>query len=152
MKNINNGFTLIELLVVIGIISVLTTVVFVSLDPARRFKDARNTRRLNDASSILTAIHQYIVDTGGSLPAGVGATASQIGTCVSSGATNCSGSLAACVDLDTVLNNSKYLKNNPLDPNGGNDQYTGYSVSKDTNNLFTVTACLSEGTTIAVSR
>lgn len=146
------GFTLIELLVVIGIISALTTVVFVALDPAKRFKDARNARRTNDADTLISAIHQYIVDTGGSLPAGVGATASQIGSCASGGATNCAGAAAACIDLASVLSSNKYLKNNPVDPQVGTTATTGYSVVKDANNLFTVNACAAEGTTIQISR
>ena len=147
-----NGFTLIELLVVIGIISALTAVVFVSLDPAKRFKDARNARRTTDSDTILAAVHQYIVDTGGSLPAGIGATASQIGSCATGGATLCAGSNAACVDLATVLSSNKYLKTNPIDPQNGSAATTGYSIVKDANNLFTVTSCLSEGTTITISR
>jgi len=146
------GFTLIELLVVIGIISALTTVVFVALDPAARFKAARNARRTTDADTILAAVHQYIVDNSGALPAGVGATASQIGTCATGGATNCPGATTACIDIGATLSSNKYLKTNPIDPQTGTAATTGYSVVKDANNLFTVNACLSEGTTIAISR
>lgn len=146
-----NGFTLIELLVVIGIIAALTTVVFVALDPAKRFKDARNARRITDTDTILGAIHQYIVDTGGSMPSGIGTSASQIGSCTTGGNTFCAGAGAACVDLAAVLGSNKYIKTNPVDPSGS-AATTGYSVSKDANNLFTVTSCLAEGTTIAVSR
>jgi len=147
-----NGFTLIELLVVIGIIAALTTVVFVAIDPAKRFRDARNARRISDADTILGAIHQYIVDTGGSLPSGIGASTSQIGSCTTGGTTLCSGAATACIDLATVLGANKYLKTNPIDPQSGTAATTGYSVSKDANNLFTVTACLGEGTTITTSR
>jgi len=146
-----NGFTLIELLVVIGIIAALTTVVFVALDPAKRFKDARNARRITDTDTILGAIHQYIVDTGGSMPAGIGISAAQIGSCTTGGNTSCAGAGAGCIDLATTLSSNKYLKTNPIDPSGS-AATTGYSVSKDANNLFTVTACLAEGTTISVSR
>lgn len=146
------GFTLVELLVVIGIISALTAVVFVALDPAKRFRDARNARRTNDSDTILAAVHQYIVDTGGSLPAGVGATASQIGNCVAGGGSLCSGANAACIDLASVLGSNKYLKTNPIDPGVGTTATTGYSISKDSNNLFTVTACDAENTTIQISR
>lgn len=146
------GFTLIELLVVIGIIAALTTVVFVALDPAKRFKDARNARRTTDSDTILAGIHQYIVDTGGSMPAGVGTSVAQIGTCPSGGATLCTGAAAACVDLASALGSNKYLKSNPIDPQGGSAATTGYSVVKDANNLFTITACLAEGTTISTSR
>ena len=152
MLHQKKGFTLIELLVVIGIISALTAVVFVALDPAKRFKDARNARRTTDADTILAAVHQYIVDTGGSLPVGVGATASQIGTCASGGATLCPGANTACIDIGSTLSSNKYLKANPTDPGAGTAATTGYSIIKDANNLFTVNACLSEGTTITVSR
>lgn len=145
------GFTLIELLVVIGIISALTTVVFVALDPAARFKAARNARRVTDADTILAAVQQYVVDNGGALPAGIGATASQIGTTNGGCATNCPGANVACIDIGATLTSNKYLKSNPIDPNG-TAVATGYSIVKDANNLFTVTACLAEGTTIAVSR
>jgi len=138
MKN-KKGFTLIELLVVIGIIAALSVTVFVALDPAKRFKDARNARRMTDADTILAAVHQYVVDTGGSMPVGIGVGSSQIGTC------------AGCVDVATVLSSNKYLKTNPIDPQGSAAS-TGYTISKDANNLFTVGASLSEGTTIAISR
>lgn len=152
MKN-KMGFTLIELLVVIGIISALTTVVFVALDPAKRFTDARNARRTTDVDTILSAVHQYIVDNGGALPAGVGTSITQIGTCPSGGATNCPGAQAACINIGATLTSNKYLKSNPIDPSSsGTVLTTGYSITKDANNLFTVNACLAEGTTIAVSR
>lgn len=146
------GFTLIELLVVIGIISALTTVVFVALDPAARFKAARNARRVTDADTVLAAVQQYIVDNGGALPAGmVGTTLYQIGTCSGTAATNCPGATSNCLDLGTTLSSNKYLKTNPVDPSG-TAAATGYSITKDANNLFTVNACLAEGTTISVSR
>lgn len=147
-----SGFTLIELLVVIGIIAALTTVVFVAIDPAKRFKDARNARRITDADTLLGAVHQFIVDTGGSMPAGIGASSSQIGSCTTGGSTLCPGAGTACVDLANILGANKYIKTNPIDPQGGSAATTGYSVSKDVNNLFTITACLAEGTTISTSR
>jgi prepilin-type N-terminal cleavage/methylation domain-containing protein len=150
MKN-KSGFTLVELLVVIGIIATLAIVVFVALNPAKRFQDARNARRSTDVDTILSAVHQYIVDNAGSLPAGIGATASQIGSCVTGGATPCTGAAAACVDLAATLGSNKYLKTNPIDPQG-TAATTGYSISKDANNLFTITACSAEGTTINITR
>ncbi|MFA6249915.1 MAG: type II secretion system protein [Candidatus Shapirobacteria bacterium] len=148
-KKYQKAFTLIELLVVISIIATLAAVVFVALDPAKRLKDARDSRRWNDVNTLLTAMHQYIVDTGGSMPPGVTSTASQLGTCASGGATNCTGAGTACLDIGGTL--VKYLKSVPVDPKGSAAS-TGYSVVKDTNNILTINACLSEGTTISVSR
>lgn len=149
----NEGFTLIELLVVIAIIAILAVVVFVALDPVSRFADSRNSRRWTDVNNVLTAIHEYVVDNGGSLPTGITAdgTEYQLGTCGSGGASPCTGAAAACLDLSTPL--ATYLKSIPEDPNGGSAATTYYSVSSDTNNLITVKACSAEnGETIEVSR
>ncbi|MFA5026137.1 MAG: type II secretion system protein [Candidatus Shapirobacteria bacterium] len=142
------AFTLIELLVVIGIIAALTAVVFVAIDPAKRFRDSRNARRMTDVDTILAAIHQYIVDEGGAVPSGIGISASQIGTCITGGNNLCVGATTACVDLTTVLGNGKYLKINPIDQQNGSEETTGYSVSRDSNNMYTVTSCSAEGTII----
>lgn len=151
--NNKKGFTLIELLVVIAIIAILATVVFVALNPVTRFADARNSRRYSDVNSILTAIHEYIVDNDGSLPSGLSTSMSetQLGTCASGGATLCSGAASACVNLSTPL--VPYLKSIPLDPADGTASTTAYSVAVDANNIVTVTACSAEnGETIEISR
>lgn len=150
-----HAFTLIELLVVMGIIAALTVTVFVAINPLERFKDARDSRRMSDAETILTAVTQFIVDTGGSLPTGVGSSYVQIGTCTAGGGnTLCTGigATTACVDLASVLSSNKYMKSNPLDPKGGSTVTTGYAINKDANNIFTVYACVGEGQTITVSR
>lgn len=121
------GFTLIEILVVIAIIALLATIVFVALDPVRRFADARNSRRWNDVNSILTAIHQYIVDNGGDLPTGL----------ATSQASTELGSCATCDNLTTPL--APYLKSIPVDPEGDATN-TGYFVEVDANNIVTVSA------------
>jgi prepilin-type N-terminal cleavage/methylation domain-containing protein len=152
-RKLLTGFTLIEILLVIGIIAVLATVVIVALDPAKRFADARDSRRLSDIQSILSATQQYIVDNKGVLPAGLDSTARQIGTttsgCSISG--NCSVTAASCLNMSTDL--AKYLKSLPYDPANGSAGTTHYSIVANSNNIVTVTACDSTDTTIAaVSR
>src|SRR5258708_18220698 len=68
IKSLQKGFTLIELLIVIVIITALAVTVFVALNPVKRVKDAHDSRRAADTETILTAIHEYIVDNNGSLP------------------------------------------------------------------------------------
>jgi prepilin-type N-terminal cleavage/methylation domain-containing protein len=158
-KTRQKGFTLIELLIVVSVISALAVTVFVALNPAQRLKDAKDSRRAADVDTILTAIHASIVDTKGSLPAGLttGMSETQLGTGASGCAIatgGCSVTATACVNLATPLD--KYLKTIPIDPSGGTTYTaakTGYSVSVDANNIVTVKACGTEGTVnIAASR
>lgn len=153
------AFTLIELLVVIAIIAALAVVVYSALNPAKRLEDARDSRRNADVDTILTSIHTYIVDNKGSLPAGLSSGMSEIqlgtggsGCAISTG--GCSVVAAACVDVSTPL--VKYLKSMPVDPSGETtytSAKTGYSVVVDANNIVTVKACGTEGSTdISASR
>ncbi|QQR78607.1 MAG: type II secretion system protein [Candidatus Moraniibacteriota bacterium] len=149
-----HAFTLIEILLAIGIIAVLATVVVVSLDPISRFRDARDARRLSDIQSILSAVHQYVIDNQGAFPAGLDTTERQIGT-ASSGCT-IGGQCAVagdgdCVDVSTSL--ERYLKDIPFDPSAGELARSHYSISLNPNNIVTVTACDSDDASIAaVSR
>lgn len=148
-----SGFTLIEILLAIGIIAVLATVVVVSLDPISRFRDARDARRLSDIQSILSAVHQYVIDNQGAFPSGLDTTERQIGT-ASSGCSisgECSVSTGSCVDLSSSLD--RYLKDIPYDPSNGSAARSHYSISLNANNIVTVTACDSDDASIAeVSR
>ncbi|MEK7534020.1 MAG: type II secretion system protein [Patescibacteria group bacterium] len=162
------GFTLIELLIVITIIATLAVTVFVALNPAQRIKDAKDARRTSDIDSILTAIHQAIVDNKGSVPSNLPANPGagnppnerQLGTGDATVAAGCGTAIAtngcntptltACADLMTgTINVSKYLKTMPIDPSGGTTYTavkTGYSVARDANDIITITACNKEGT------
>ena len=168
MKNIftsgkQKGFTLIELLIVITIIATLAVTVFVALDPAKRLKDAKDSRRTSDVDSILTAIHQFIVDNKGSFPSNMpasGGSEVQLGNgssacTISTG--GCSATVATvCADLLTGATNlTKYLKSMPIDPSGGTTYVaskSGYTVTLDSNNIVTIKACGAENTTISSSR
>ena len=67
MKN-KKGFTLIELLIVIAIITILAAGAIVGINPAQRFKQARNATRWNHMNSIATAVYSYAVENAGALP------------------------------------------------------------------------------------
>ena len=140
IKKDNKGFTLIELLVVIAIIAILATVVFVALDPATRFADSRNARRWNDVNSILTAVHECIVDNDGIL-ADCGITDNLVHTL---------GTGVGNLDLSTAL--ARYLKSIPLDPRDGTAADTGYILESDANNIVTISATGENAAVISVSR
>lgn len=145
LKNFKNssGFTLIEILLVIGIIAVLAAVVIVALDPAKRFQDAQDSRRLSDIQSILSAVQQYIVDNKGTLPPGIEATELQIGTasdgCERNDGRICAVDTGGCLNLSSDL--ARYLKTMPYDPVNGSTDTTHYSIQVDENNIVTVRAC-----------
>lgn len=139
----NQGFTLIELLIVITIIAALAVAVFVALNPIKRLSDARDARRVADVETMLTAIHEYIVDNKGVAPAGISASESLLGTAVAGcniTQANCAISTTTCTNLTSPL--AKYLKTIPIDPGSTySAAKTGYSVTLDGNNIVTVKAC-----------
>jgi len=152
------GFTLIELLVVIAIISILAVIVFVALDPITRLAEARNSRRWGDVNNLLTAMHECLVDNDGALASCGGVPVAgetyEIVSDASSGCDDvCTGvtSDTHCADLDTPL--VAYLKTLPTDPGGVTAGHTEYSISIDSNNIITITACSAENSAaISVSR
>jgi prepilin-type N-terminal cleavage/methylation domain-containing protein len=156
-KHGRRGFTLLEILLVIALLATLAVIVIVALNPMKRFEDARNSRRLSDIQSILSAVQQYMVDNKGAIPAGIFSYERQIGTsgggCELS-TTYCSESVSDCIDLSSqefALGN--YLKTIPYDPKYGSSTTTHYTISVDSNNIFTVKACDSTDVNIySVSR
>jgi type IV pilus assembly protein PilA len=149
------GFTLIEILIVIAIIAILAIVVFVALNPAKRIQDANNARRQTDVSTMLTAVHSYVVDNQGNLPAGLtnGMDEMQLGTATTGAAITsggCNVSDTAALDLSTAL--KSYLASVPVDPSGSS-ALTGYSIQVNSSGIVTVRACdAQDGATIAASQ
>ena len=154
MKKNTPAFTLIELLLVIGIIAILAVAVFVALDPAKRFADSRNARRTSDVETILSAVHQYVIDNKGAFPDPLNSGNEMMIGEGTSGCANTNGgcnspSDSSCVNLDSWL--VHYLKTMPVDPGNGTPANTQYDIVKDSNNMVTVTACQAEGTVIQAS-
>jgi len=164
MQNLRNNkaFTLIELLIVIAVMAILTTVVFVALNPLERFQDSRNSRRWSDINAIIGAIKLYQVDNGGALPgelsdenflpdvyyeitegAGLGD-----GSCAS--ADKCIApnvEIEDCIDLEPLVTSGK-LPKMPFDPNDANSTseiITGYYViMSGSNGALTIGSCYEE--------
>src|SRR5581483_11368467 len=68
-KNIKreNGFTIIEVLIVLAIAGLIMLIVFLAVPALQR--NARNTSRKSDASSLASALSEYINNNDGQLPA-----------------------------------------------------------------------------------
>lgn len=125
MKKNEEGFTLIELLVVIGIITMITALLFPNFMGARQ--RARDAQRKNDLSQIQKAVELFKLDqkpqvypTTGAFPA------SLCGQCWSSAA-DCGGNI--------------YMRKFPCDP--GSSAPTPYIFTRDTDTLkYALSACL----------
>lgn len=161
------GFTLIELLIVIVIISILAAIIYIAIDPAERFAQARNARRRSEVVSILNAILHYQVDHNGTLPTGVDSdsnTSQVLGTAATGCDLTC-GAIAqanleeACLDLSipAVGIVDKYLAAIPMDPVSGLATNTDYYVNRTAGGRIVVGACDPEdengaSVTISVTR
>lgn len=129
----NRGFTLIEILVVIGIIAILATIVLIAINPARQFKQARDTQRVSNVNAILNGIGQYIADNKGDIPSFI----------PTAPAIEIAGNANTGLCLDLV---PKYIPAMPFDPSKDvvdcvtATYATGYTVVKDANDRITVCA------------
>jgi len=151
------GFTLVELLVVIVIIGILAAVVFVALDPGRRFGESRDATRWSEANSILNAVLKYQVDNDGDLPTGIDSASTTLQVLGTNGSGCDSGcgagtTVASCVDLSSDLVDY-YLSEIPSDPKTGTAGFSDYYINKTASGRITVGACDPEQTTsISVTR
>lgn len=155
------GFTLVELLIVIAIIAILAVVVFVALDPLKRFQDARNATRWSDITAILDAVKLNQVDTGGAFLGTINQDGLYylVGTCASPVADTCDAAgitpqTTGCVNLAGLVT-SGHLATIPQDPSSGTSVNTDYYMRVTSLGGVTVGACDPEGTpvpTIEITR
>lgn len=152
------GFTLLEVLLVVAIIAILAGIVIIAINPSKQLADSRDTQRAADATTILNATWQYMVDNNGNAPAigsrtgAVALSATPTEICSSAtGVTTCTG----LVDLAILYSTGKYLVGMPKDPKcptGCNANGVGYTIAKDVNGRLIVAAPGGENKTISVSR
>ena len=144
------GFTLIELLLVIAIIAILASIVIIAINPARQLAQANNAKQRADVNTALDAVYQYTIDNGGTFPASIPTTSTEI--CRSGVSTS---TCSPGVDLGTLTADQLYLVGIPTDPSALTATGTGYFISKSTstNPRITVRAPGAElGETIEVTR
>lgn len=162
----NRGFTLIELLIVIAIIAILAGIVFVALNPLKRFQDSRDSKRAADIENILAAIKVNQVDNGGSYLAAISTTTAGSVYMIGTDAPGTANTFNAFCDTivtgtSTVVNltglvTAGYLGSLPISPNGAGSWtagHTGYTLTRASTGILTVASCESENTTeITTSR
>ena len=142
------GFTLLEILLVVAAIAILAGIVIVAINPSKQLGDTRNSQRWSDVNTILNAVYQYSVDNNGTIPTGIGTTASPI----------CSTTGAACttagfVDLGVLITNQTYITAIPSDPQCATADSSCYEIVRSTDNRITVSAPDAEnGAVITVTK
>lgn len=81
------SFTLIELLVVLALVAILSVVVILTLNPAELIKQARDSNRLSDLSTINTALNLFSAD----VTSGFMGTSTVVYVSIPSASPTCSG-------------------------------------------------------------
>lgn len=140
MKSIKKGFTLIEVLLVIAILSILSGIVILAINPQKQLLDAHKAQRVADVNTILSAVYQYANDNKGNMPGSnipVAPTAA-LEICTASVSLTCT--TASLADLSTLISSQTYLTAIPVDPAGNVTNGAGYTIQKTTNGRITVTA------------
>ena len=128
------AFTLIEVLLVVVIIAILAGIVIIAVNPGRQISQTNNAQRDSDVRAILDAVVQFSVENRGTLPAGITAVATTVGSAV--------GQIDICADIVPT-----YVAAMPFDPTTTGAQYTscasydtGYTILEDANGRVTVAA------------
>ena len=141
MKKNNKGFTLIELLIVIGVIAILAAIIYVAVDPARRFAEARNAERWASVNSILNAYLKYTVDNAGTAPTSTIDTSPHM-IATGNDATNCAAiATSHTIDLSNLVDT--YLARQPYDSSAGgtSSSKTYYYLVRSGNGRVTIGSC-----------
>jgi prepilin-type N-terminal cleavage/methylation domain-containing protein len=166
MRKLNfKGFTLVELLIVIAIIALISTFIFVALNPLKRFQDSRDVKRWSDISEIMHAIKVSQVDNGGKYIDAIAnlnygdiymISDSNITSGCQDGNTYCNAKVTAsnsCVNLGALVSRG-YLGKIPVSPNGDgswSSSLTGYTLTASSSGAIVITACEAEDTLGGIS-
>lgn len=126
---------MVELIMVMAVVAILVTVLFVSTKPQKRFGEANDAKRKNDAQSLEQAIKLITADAG-SLPLELNLTENQAFALVKAGGTvegtySCTalGTSINKVDISSAL--SSVLPAMPIDPELSEaSNETGYYIVK----------------------
>lgn len=152
-SNQQKGFTLIELLIVIAIIAVLAVVVVLTLNPAELLKQARDSNRISDLTTLKSAVSLYLAD--GQSTSGWNSTTcytDTIGAACSGGArfstvyTSTVSSTSRAVDSNgwvpinfTLISSGSPIGQLPKDPTSDTNYFYAYAASS-TSGYFEINA------------
>lgn len=152
------GFTLLELLIVIGILAILAATTVLVLNPAELLKQARDSQRVSDLSTLNSALGMYVTDRPSPILGGAcgtncyiytGATGATCASRTFTPATVASASSTRLVNGSgwipvafSDISGGSPIPTLPVDPSHGATYYYGYSCSSTPNTLYELTANL----------
>lgn len=124
-----------EILITIAIISIISVVVVVALNPAKIFQDGRNSKRQSNIASIYSSINSYMAEEGKSITDfGV------IANCATSTSVLGTGG----IDITSLVSGG-YIGSIPIDPQVGTQADTGYTICIISTNKIKILAPSAEG-------
>ncbi len=140
------GFTMIQLLLSVGVLFILSAMVFIWLDPLTKIGQAEDERRRHDVLLIADAIADYTADHQGVLPVLGAVTTDKKVLCSEQSGSNltCDSDNQLCLLVADDFYKS-YLHDLPIDPNKSTTADSGYYLTKDSNNNLIVGACSTYG-------
>lgn len=139
------GVTLLEVLLAIAALGILAGIAMIVINPTRQQGETRNADRKVDVNTILNAVYQYTIDNGGTLPASITTTSTEI--CATG------GTCSELIDLSVLTNEAKYLTTIPLEPKKKNENGAGYMIKKSDDQRITIDAQFEEqGEIISITR
>lgn len=145
------GFTLLEILIAIALLSMFSTLVYVNIDPIKRFEEARNKQRVSDIYDLMQAIKLHRAENSQLLPSINSLDKNlyyQIGSGVNCDMDCSSPSITLeddCLDLSS-LSTSGYIPQIPYDPSdeSASDSHTRYYLSINDYDIINIGACSEE--------
>ena len=141
-------FKRLEMIIATLIVAALVVVIFIYINPQRRFAEIRNAHRARNAETYAIGIQRCVLEregdfdlcTGGAQPYVV----YEIVTDLSRGCQSRCGDINEnrCVELDEIL--KPHVTHIPVDPGSYRFGHTGYSLTVNERGLVVVGACLAE--------
>jgi len=147
------AFTVLQTIAAFFMIGMLVSIIIFVVNPQRQLAETRNSKRVADAGTILTAINEYVIDHN-SAPAGMDDTLRVIGTANVGCNLNCWTGVgtSSCLNLAPILT-PKYLLDIPMDPILGTAERTYFAVRKKANDRIVVYSCGAElGENLTITR
>src|SRR3989338_6736731 len=131
------GFTLIEILIGIALLAILAVIVIAAINPAKRFEEARNTKRWSDVTALMDAVNLNMIDNKGIWTCAAGSFPTSNTNMINSGGYDICGCLVTPGHIGAM----------PFDPRptSGTSSYTScvsydtdYTIRQDATGVITI--------------